>query len=130
MTMRLRHQALRFLIAGAINTVATYGIYLALLPLLDYTLAYTVAYVAGIALSYVLSTSFVFRVDRTVANMATFPLVYVVQYVLGALVLNLAVRWIGIPRQAALLASIAVTIPVTFFLSRAVLHRGTQKPDT
>ena len=127
MTMRLRHQALRFLIAGAINTVATYAIYLALLPLLDYTLAYTIAYLTGIVISYLLNTAFVFRVTRTAANMATFPLVYVVQYLLGALVLNLAVRWIGVPDKFALIASIVVTIPVTFFLSRALLHRGAPK---
>jgi len=91
MTLRLRHQALRFLIAGAINTAATYAIYLALLPLLDYTLAYTIAYVTGIVISYLLSTSFVFRVSRTAANMATFPLVYVVQYLLGVATLLLVV---------------------------------------
>jgi putative flippase GtrA len=129
MTMRLRHQALRFLIAGAINTVATYAIYLALLPLLDYTLAYTIAYVTGIVISYLLNTSFVFRVTRTASNMATFPLVYVVQYLLGALVLNLAVRWLGIPEKFALIVSIVVTIPVTFFLSRALLHRGVPNSD-
>jgi putative flippase GtrA len=128
MTVGLRHQARRFLIVGAINTAITYGIYLALLPLLDYTLAYTIAYVVGIAIAYALSTSFVFRVARTYTNMATFPLVYVVQYLLGALVLNLVVRLTGIPRQAALLASIAVTIPVTFFFSRALLHRGSRRP--
>ena len=129
MTLRLRHQALRLLIAGAINTAATYAIYLALLPLLDYTLAYTIAYVTGIVISYLLSTSFVFRVSRTAANMATFPLVYVVQYLLGALVLNLAVRWFGIPEKFALVVSIVVTIPVTFFLSRALLHRGVPNSD-
>ncbi len=127
MTVRLRHQALRFLIAGAVNTVVTYAIYLALLSLLDYTLAYTFAYVIGIVISYLMSTAFVFRVTRTAANMATFPLVYLVQYLLGALVLNLAVRWMGIPDRFALIASIVVTIPVTFFLSRALLHRGAPK---
>jgi len=127
MTTRLRHQALRFLIAGAINTIATYAIYVALLPLLNYTFAYTVAYLTGIVISYLLSTSFVFRVMRTATNMVTFPLVYVVQYLLGALVLNLAVRWIGIPDKFALIASIVVTIPVTFFLSRALLDRGVPK---
>ncbi len=129
MTLRLRHQALRFLIAGAINTAATYAIYLALLPLLDYTLAYTIAYVTGIVISYFLNTSFVFRVTRTAANMAVFPLVYVVQYLLGALVLNFAVRWFGVPEKFALVASIVVTIPVTFFLSRALLHRGIPNSD-
>ena len=127
MTHRLRHQALRFLFAGAVNTIATYAIYLALLTLFNYTLAYTIAYLAGIVISYLLNTTFVFRVTRTAANMATFPLVYLVQYLLGALVLNIAVRWMGISDRFALIASIVVTIPVTFFLSRALLHRGAPK---
>jgi putative flippase GtrA len=128
MTMRWRTQAVRFIAAGAINTAVTYAIYLALLPMLDYTVAYTVAYIAGIAIAYVLSTSFVFRVTRTVATMAAFPIVYAVQYLLGALVLNMAVRWLDVSRQFALLASIAVTVPVTFLLSRAVLVPRAEKP--
>ncbi|MEP6483251.1 MAG: GtrA family protein [Rudaea sp.] len=122
MTTHLRHEALRFLIAGLINTAATYAIYLALLPRLDYTLAYTIAFVIGIVIAYVLSTSYVFRVERTRANMTIFPLIYLVQYLLGAAVLNIAVRWLSVPRQFALLASIAITIPVTFLLSRALLR--------
>jgi putative flippase GtrA len=127
MTMRLRHQALRFLIAGAVNTAVTYAIYLGLLPFLSYALAYTIAYVCGIVIAYWLNTAFVFRVSRTLAGMASFPLVYLVQYLLGILILGIAVRTFDIPRQAALLASIVVTIPVTFVFSRWLLHRGSQK---
>lgn len=124
-----RNQALRFLVAGVVNTVAAYAIYLALLPPLDYTVAYTIAYLAGIVIAYLLSTGFVFRATRTVANMAMFPLVYLVQYLLGAITLNLAVRSFGVPRQFALLISIAITLPVTFFLSRALLHRRQENPQ-
>ncbi|HZP67913.1 MAG TPA: GtrA family protein [Rudaea sp.] len=121
MSTGIRGEALRFLLAGALNTAATYAVYLVLLRVADYTLAYTMAYVAGIVLAYALNTAFVFRVRRSLRGFAAFPLVYVAQYVAGALVLNLAVRVLGVRQELALLASIAVTVPLTFVLSRFVL---------
>ena len=48
---------LRFLVSGGVNTLGTYLLYLALLVLLPYWLSYAIAFVSGIALAYVLSTS-------------------------------------------------------------------------
>jgi putative flippase GtrA len=121
MTTPIHREALRFLVAGAINTATTYAIYLVLLPWLQYVLAYTIAYVAGIALAYALSTWYVFRVRRSTRGMLLFPLVYVVQYLLGVGMLQLAVSILAIPQKYALLVSIAVTVPVTFVLTRLVL---------
>ena len=117
----IRREALRFLLSGAINTGATYVIYLALLPLLHYTAAYTIAYVTGIVLAYSLNTRFVFRVRHTARRLALFPLVYVVQYLLGVVALRVAIGTFDVPQKLALLASIAVTIPLTFLLSRLIL---------
>lgn len=124
MSRALGGQAMRFLVAGAANTGATYALYLALLAWFDYNTAYAAAFVTGIALSYWLNARFVFRVAPSWRAFAAFPFVYVAQYLLGALVLNLAVRAFGVPHQYALLASIAVSIPVTFTLSRGLLLRG------
>lgn len=121
MSAPIRGEVGRFLISGAVNTLATYGIYLALLTVLDYTLAYTIAYVCGVGLAYMLNTAFVFRAPCSLHTFVRFPLVYVVQYVVGAIVLNVAVRMLGVPRQFALIASILVTLPVTFVLSRLLL---------
>lgn len=51
----------RFIVSGGLNTAITYGIYLALLQLMPYQFSYTIAYVSGITISYVLSRSYVFR---------------------------------------------------------------------
>jgi putative flippase GtrA len=130
MTALIRGEALRFVIAGAINTAVTYAIYLALLPWSGYALAYTIAYVAGIALSYVLNTWYVFRVRRDLRGLALFPLVYLAQYLIGMLVLSLAVNSFGVPAKFALLISIAITVPMTFLLSRLVLKRGPPRSET
>lgn len=119
----LHREALRFLVAGAINTAATYVLYLALLPLLNYTLAYTITYVAGIVLAYLLSTRYVFQVRRSARGLALFPLVYVAQYLAGVLVLRVAVETFAVAQKLALLFSIAVTVPMTFLLSRWLLKR-------
>jgi putative flippase GtrA len=121
MNLPIRHEILRFVIAGAINTIVTYAIYLALLSMLGYVVAYSIAYVIGIALAYVLNTWFVFRVPQNIRGMLLFPLVYVVQYLVGIITLQVAVREFDVPQKFALLVSIAVSIPVTYLLSRFVL---------
>jgi len=114
----------RFLIAGALNTALTYGLYLLLLDALGYVLAYSVAYVVGIVVSYFLVSRFVFRTSATLASFLRYPLVYVVQYLVGTAVLWMCVEWIGVRREFALLATIAATVPVTFVISRWVLIRS------
>ena len=121
MTALIRGEALRFMIVGAINTVVGYGLYLVLLSTVGYAYAYTAAYIAGIALSYMLNTRFVFRVQRRVRGMLLFPLVYVAQYLVGVVTLQLAINQLGVPQKLALLVSIGVTIPLTFLLSRLIL---------
>lgn len=122
----LRGEALRFLLAGAANTAATYAAYLALLPLIGYTLAYSIAYVAGIGVSYVLNTRYVFRTTGSTRKFAIYPLVYLVQYTAGLTVLRTAVS-LGTPERLALLASIGVSVPLTFLLSRLVLKHDTER---
>jgi putative flippase GtrA len=128
MRQEVRHEALRFLIAGAANTVATYGVYLALLPLLNYAVAYSIAFVAGILLSYLLNTRFVFRVAGSMRRFAMYPLVYVAQYLVGLAVLHAAVALFDVKEELALLASVAVSLPLTFLLSRLVLKAGVSAP--
>jgi putative flippase GtrA len=128
MNLQIRGEALRFIVIGAINTVATYALYLVLLPQAGYKLAYTAAYVVGIVFAYLLNTRFVFRVRRTLASFTLFPLVYLVQYALGIATLYVAVTLFNVPERFALIASIVVTIPITFLLSRLVLKRSTTGP--
>jgi putative flippase GtrA len=117
-------QFLRFLVTGGINTALTYVLYLLLLLLLDYLPAYSVAYVVGIALSYGLNSVFVFRQPMNWRSLARFPLVYVVQYLLTAALLWLFVDMLGVDQRIALLAAIAVTVPVTFLAARLAILPG------
>jgi putative flippase GtrA len=115
-------QFVRFLIAGAINTIASYAIFLLLLWFMPYLAAYTISYVIGVAISYVLLTSFVFPTPRRVATALRFPLVYVAQYLIGSAVIVLLVETWNVRAPIAAIVAIFATIPVSFLLSRTILR--------
>ncbi len=122
---RLTGSGVRFLIAGATTTFITLGLYLLLLQILPYALAYSVVFVVGIGISYVLNSTFVFRATTSVRTLALFPLIYVVQYGVGLAVVTAWVDVLGLPEALASLAAIAVTIPLTYLLAR-LLFSGQQ----
>lgn len=111
---------LRFLVSGTANTVATYAVYLLLLRVVDYRVAYTMAYVAGILLAYALNRVFVFQTHRGLSSMLLFPLVYVVQYLVSLATIWLWVDWLNLAKIFAPLLAIVITIPSTYFLSRLI----------
>ncbi|WP_228064350.1 GtrA family protein [Novilysobacter avium] len=114
-------QGVSFLLSGGFNTAATFGLYWLLLLVVGYQAAYAISFVAGIALGYVLNTRFVFQTIHSWKKLALYPLVYLISYAVGAGVLALAVAKLGIDEWLAPLISACVTLPLTFFLSRAVL---------
>jgi putative flippase GtrA len=110
----------RYLAAGLLNTALTYVIYVLLLRIAPYRIAFTVAFVLGILLSYALNARFVFARRAQWRSFVRFPLVYVGQYVAGLLLVSLLVEWAGIDSRVAPLVALAVTIPLTYLLTRAV----------
>jgi putative flippase GtrA len=112
---------IRFLVAGAVNTGVTYVLYLGLLQISGYLVSYSVAFGAGIVISYFLNSIFVFRTRASPSSFLRFPLVYAVQYLVGAAVLWTCVEKLGIPREFALVCSIAASVPVTYLVARFVL---------
>lgn len=117
----LLRQGIYFAFSGGLNTLATYLLYLLLLYFLHYQIAYASSFIAGILLSYALSTRFVFRTNHSWLKFALFPLVYLISYVAGAAVLALSVSRLGIDQRIAPLVSACVTLPLSFVLSRLVL---------
>src|SRR5437773_1760120 len=115
-------QFARFLVAGAINTFASYAVFLALLVVLSYLVAFTFGYVFGFVFSYLLLSSFVFRTPRRVVTALLFPLVYIAQYLIGMAVLVLLVETWGVRAPIAAIAAIVASIPVSFLLSRTILR--------
>lgn len=121
---KMAGEFLRFLVMGGSNTVVAYAIYLLLLQWMRYEIAYSVGYAVGIVMAYVLSTAFVFRKPMSTRSALRFPLVYLAQFLISLGLLRLAVEVIHIPQWLALGFAVVLTIPVTFLLSRWVLHSG------
>lgn len=118
---RLTGQFTRFVICGFINTLATYLIYLACLYIVRYSMAYTFSFVSGIFISYYLNSRFVFREELSWRKAIKYPLVYLVQYLLGITSLYLLVELARVSEVIAPIFVVLITVPVTFLLSRRVI---------
>lgn len=108
----------RFLLAGGLNTVITYLIYLALLHVMDYALAFTLTFLMGIALGYLLNLLFVFQSSATQTNLLGYPVLYLINYLAGLGLMAGLVELVGVRREIAPLISTAVLTPFMFFLSK------------
>ncbi|WP_232539493.1 GtrA family protein [Comamonas koreensis] len=121
---------LRFVAGGGINTGFSYLLYLLLGLVLNYQFAFFVAYIAGIFFSYWFNARFVFHVPLSWKGLLSYPLVYVVQYVISALLLGSAVEWLGIDKRIAPLAITSITLPITYLMSKFLLaSRKPASPD-
>jgi putative flippase GtrA len=116
----------RFLVSGGFNTALTYGIYLILLLVLPYKSSYTISYLTGILLAYILNRFFVFRSHRGLQSALLLPLIYGIQYILSMLILWCWVEKFGLNEKVAPLAAIALTLPITFIFSRLAFSRKTR----
>ncbi len=110
-----------FLVGGGLNTALTWGVYLLLERVMAYQAAYLIAYVLGIAFSYVFNARFVFRAPLSWRAAMAYPSVYIVQYVAAALLLRVFVEYLGLPKAYAPLVGTVVMIPATYVMSKLVL---------
>jgi putative flippase GtrA len=114
---------IKFVIGGGINTAFTYCLYFGLQVILHYQVAYALAFATGIVFSYWFNAMIVFKTPISWKGFFAFPLVYLVQYLLSAVLLSVYVERLGIPQSVAPLVVIALTIPITFVLTRWLLRR-------
>lgn len=115
----------RFLVSGGFNTALTYGTYLILLLVLPYKSSYTISYLTGILLAYILNRFFVFKSHRGLQSALLLPLIYGLQYILSMLILWCWVEKLELNEKVAPLAAIALTLPITFIFSRLAFSRKT-----
>ncbi len=115
-------RAVRFVLGGAANTALSYALYLALRPVLGYQPAWLAAYAAGVALAYWFNASRVFQVALSWRALLTYPLVYVPQYGLSALLLHLLVEQLGAPSAWAALPVSVLMLPLSFSMNRLLLQ--------
>ena len=116
-----KNEFFKFIFFGGINTVLSYAIYVVLLLFLIYPVAYSLAYFLGIFISYYLNSRFVFKRDVRLVKAFQYPLVYLVQYLLGVSLLSVLIEIFSLNKFIAPALVIMITIPVTFSLSRFII---------
>ncbi len=122
-------EALRFLIGGGFNTLLSYAIYWLLLPWLSYPFAYTVSYAAAILTGFTINTRFVFRATWSWRKLAAFPLVQLLNYLMGLGTVAFCIRYLGIDARIAPVLATVVVLPANFLLTRGLM-RYRHKPQT
>lgn len=116
-----RDSFVRFLIVGVANTAVSYVLYLGLLTLMSYPLAFTLTFVLCVLASYAFNTRFVFGARWSWRGAAQFPAVYLGQYLVGLLLMWVLVGRLGMDERLAPLLVIAVSVPLTYVMARAVI---------
>jgi putative flippase GtrA len=83
--------------------------------------------VVGIGLSYLINALMVFQQPMTRRSAILFPLIYVVQFLAGMLILRGCIELLGMPEWLGMIFSIALTFPLAFSLSRWAMRAPVQR---
>jgi putative flippase GtrA len=121
-----RRQSGRFLLVGGSNTVMSFLLLAFLAHVIDHGVAYTVAFVTGLAYTTLLTGRFVFSAAGSRGKTAAFVLWYLGVYLIGLLVVHLVDRNGDRSSVVVALATVLVTAPLGFLGGRIVYHRPSQ----
>lgn len=114
----ITREVLRYLIAGGANTALTYLLFLALLPWIDYRLAYTLAFVGGIGLSFMLLRHAVFARPGKPFSLVWVALSQGLQLGLGLAIVQAWVVWMKGPTWLAPMVAALLCVPLMFVVQR------------
>ncbi|WP_028604618.1 GtrA family protein [Ottowia thiooxydans] len=114
----------RYLVAGAVNTAIGYLLYLALLQVTSYRMAYVLSFVAGIGLSYLLMRFAVFRSAGRRFSPIWVAASHLMQLALGLVVVEFWVNVLQWPTALAALAAVVVCVPLMYLVQRWIFSSG------
>lgn len=113
-------EIIRFGITGVVSTIVTYAVYFILLFCLNPTVSFTIAYLIAMAVNYLLTTYFTFKVKANKKNAGGFVVSNIVNYVLCTLFLNMFI-FLGVMEKYAPIPMYMVCIPINYLLVRSVM---------
>ena len=116
-----KKQILGFAITGILSTLIMFCLYVVLYQFINYQYAYLIGYTISVIALYFMNM-FVFKGIMSLQTFLEFPLIYLLQYVLGAASLEFTV-WLGFSATYAPLLVVIVLLPVTFLLNRIVFSK-------
>ncbi len=116
--------ALRFLIAGSLNTALSYLVYFLLLLYVSYQWAYALSWVFGLLLVVILYPSKVFVGSQNSRKKQILVAgQYILVFCLGLVLLSLLVTYVEVPAAWAAIVVMGFTTIVNFILMR-LLYRN------
>ena len=120
----VRGQVLRFLLLGGANTAGTTLAFYLLARELPARLAFTLVYVAGLSFVVLMTPRYVFRARAPWRRRFLLALWYVGTYLVGIGVISLLTAGEDAPRIVVVLATVAVTAPLSFLGARLLVGGG------
>ena len=119
-------EIIRFGIVGTAATVIHYGVYWVLQHWMNVNVAYTIGYIVSFLVNYYLSARFTFKEKTSTKNGLGFGLAHLTNYLLHIVLFNFFL-WIGLSREIAPLAVLAIAVPTNFVLVRFVFKHFKNK---
>lgn len=115
LTRRRAAEVLRFIAAGAANTLATLLLFQLLVTWLHYQLAYLAAWIAGLAFVIFVYPIFVYRRPvRGAVGRAAIGACYLFTYLFSAALLELMTRQLGIPPRLGIFLAIIFSMATNY----------------
>lgn len=119
---KLAGEVIRFLGAGAANTVLGFLIYEILILFIPYPIGYTISFLFSIAFAAIVYSRFVFGLAFGLGALFRFFAFYLLYYVAGLSLLTLLVKYFRVHAAVAPLIVIVVLLPLSFLGSRLSLQ--------
>jgi putative flippase GtrA len=113
---------LRFLLAGAANTLLSIAVYQAALFVTGHVAAYVLAYAAGVLFAYFAYTRHVFHAPMSARRFVVFALFYIASGFAGTLVNAGLIDHLALHARLAIFVTVAILLPVNYFGSKWCLR--------
>ncbi|MBA2653439.1 MAG: GtrA family protein [Gammaproteobacteria bacterium] len=124
MTKFVKAEFFIFLMLSGINSLTTYTVYLLLINILNYKVAYSITYLLGIALSYFTNSTITFKTQLSFKGLVKFYIIYLLQYLVSIALLNVMVEHFNVHKSLAPIFVMGIVVPISFF----VVKFATTKP--
>lgn len=112
-------ELIRFGIVGVIAVAVHYAIYWVLQHWLNVNVAYTLGYLLSFLMNYYLSAHFTFREKTSAKTGIGFGGAHLVNYLMHMLLFNFFL-WLGLSKELAPFAVLAIAVPTNFVFVRFV----------
>lgn len=110
----------KFLAGGLLNAFLVYGFYLLLLKVLSPVLAFSVSYLAGLLLSWIINSRFVFLSRPAPLRFPSFILAHALIYLGGVSGIWFATDLLSVKASLAPFVAVSFTTPLAYLLMRFV----------